>query len=92
MSCTRTLQQASYASKHAHMGMSISEFKSKVGKNAIIEVMESGYTVYRLYDFGTIKDIAQGASPKDTTYFYFDSNEKLYLIDSGVFKKTNIKK
>jgi hypothetical protein len=80
--CAGTYKQASNTSRQAYIGMPISEFQKTAGKKAVIEAMESGYTVYRMNDYDTWTGVLT-----DTKFFYFDSNGKLYKIDGGEFKQ-----
>ena len=74
---------ASLVSSKSYIGMTITEFKKVAGKEASIEAMEMGYTVYRInnYTDKTRYNIT------DTKFYYFDSTAKLVKIDGGEFKQ-----
>ena len=55
--------------------MPISEFRNAAGSWAKLEAMESGYTVYKMYDYSHIT-----GELVDTKFFYFDSNGNLVKI------------
>ena len=76
---TRTLY-ASNAANECYLGMTINEFKSVASNKASLEVMEYGYTVFKMNDW----DSWDGAL-LDTKFFYFDSYAKLVKIDGGEF-------
>ena len=73
---------ASTTSNQAYIGMPIQEFKDIAGKQATLAAMESGYTVFKMKDYG-----AWSGAVIDTRFFYFDSLGKLYKIDGGQFKQ-----
>jgi hypothetical protein len=81
-SCAGTYRQATFVSNQVYLGMPIDKFKEIAGKKAILEAMESGYTVYKIYDY----DAWTGAIT-ETKFYYFDSNAKLVKIDSGQFRQ-----
>jgi len=83
-SCAGSYRQATYVSNHSYIGMPITKFKSISGKKASLEVLEDGYTVYRINDY----DVWTGIII-DTKFYYFNSSEKLVKIDGGEFKKEN---
>ena len=80
--CAAYYQQAATTSREVYIGMPIANFQQIAGKNAKLEAMESGYTVYRMNDY----DPWFGFET-DTRFFYFDSNGKLYKVDGGEFKQ-----
>jgi len=82
MGCAAIYQQASYTSRQVYIGMPIADFQKIADKNAKLEAMESGYTVYRMNDYDAWTGIIT-----DTRFFYFDSNGKLYKVDGGEFKQ-----
>ena len=69
--------RASYMANKAYIGMSLSEFLKKAGNDAQLESLDKVKTVYRIHDYksGTQNIIA-------TKLFYFDSQNKLYRIES----------
>lgn len=81
--CRSTYKQATATADQVYIGMPISEFRELTGKKASIEAMESGYTVFKMNDFN-----AWTGSRTETKFFYFDSEGKLYKIDSGEFKES----
>jgi len=81
-SCAGTYSQATYVSNNVYIGMPISEFRSISTRKAKLEAMESGYTVYRVNDYGFPSE-----EIIDTKFYYFDSNGKLVKIDGGEFKQ-----
>ena len=82
-SCAGTYKQATFVSNQVYLGMPISNFKEKAGKKAILEAMESGYTVYKIYDYDAWTGVII-----DTKFYYFDSNGKLVKIDGGQFRQS----
>jgi|TARA_B110000240_G_scaffold138517_1_gene153362 hypothetical protein len=68
-----------------YLGMSIQEFKQIkwTKKRALLEVMELGYTVYKIHDWSPY---IQGKI-NNTNFYYFDSGGKLVKIDGGQFKQ-----
>lgn len=82
MSCHALyLPTAASVSNQAYIGMSITEFKKLSRSEATVESMEAGYTVYKMEDV----DLST-QRVLDAKYFYFDSLNKLYKIDSGEFR------
>lgn len=82
ISCAGTYQQASHTIKQVYIGMPIKEFYKITGKKTKLEVMESGYTVYRMHDYNTWT-----GALTDTKFFYFDSNAKLHRVANKCFCK-----
>lgn len=79
------MNQASYVSNKSYLGMPILEFKSIAGERAKLEVMESGYTVFKMHDYAETGPFQKEIV--DTKFFYFDSSSKLVKIDGGEFKQ-----
>lgn len=82
-SCAGYYNSASHAAEHSYIGMPIKEFKEIAGSDAILEAMESGYTVFRMYDVPPLS-----RQITDIKFFYFDSKGLLYRIDGGEFKQS----
>ncbi|WP_354360023.1 hypothetical protein [Pedobacter sp. UYP30] len=69
-------------SEKTYIGMPLTEFKKLSGEYSILESMEKDYTVYKVNDY-----YANANQPSSTKFFYFDSSNKLYKIDSGDFRR-----
>lgn len=72
---------ATMVSNTAFVGMPISEFKTSAGNKARLEGIEYGYTVYKVEQWNP-------KSGMETKFFYFDSEGKLYKMDTGQFKQS----
>ncbi len=81
-SCAGSYRQAQYVSGYIKIGMSLGDFKKIAGKKATLEVMEAGYSVYKIHDY----DAWTGAII-DTKFYYFNSINEMVKIDGGEFKQ-----
>lgn len=75
-------RQATQTIEKTYLGMPISEFREASQGYAKLEVMESGFTVYKMTDYNPMYGHVE-----DVKFFYFDSSGKLYKIDGGEFKQ-----
>lgn len=82
MSCQALFPPTSTSvSNQAYIGMPVTEFKQLAKSSADVESMEAGYTVYKMSDIDPATNRVFNIK-----YFYFDSSNKLYKIDSGEFR------
>jgi len=73
---------ATYLASKVYIGMPISDFITLSQGRAGLERIEDGLTIYRA------EDKNDSGYVTDTKFFYFDSNGKLYKMDSGVYQQT----
>lgn len=78
-----TLRTASDVANHSHIGMSVAEFKKLSGGNFSVEEMTTKYTIYRIDEWST--GPADHRYISGATYFHFDSEGRLFRIDSRDF-------
>ena len=83
--CKGYYNSSRLVTNQCYIGMPIQEFKQLkwTKKRALLEVMEMGYTVYKIHDWSPY---IQGKI-NNTNFYYFDSDGKLIKIDSGQFKQ-----
>ena len=81
-SCSTMKYTATKMANKSYIGMPITEFKTLSDKWTTLVAMESGYTVYKVYDYDALSGITT-----ETKFFYFDTNAKLVKIDGGEFKQ-----
>jgi hypothetical protein len=81
--CAGFFHPATHVANQVYIGMPISEFKKLADGDQKLEAMESGYTVYKMEDYVP----GSGGIVQGTKFFYFDSDAKLFKVDTGQFKQ-----
>lgn len=81
--CAEMFRTSSSVANRVYVGMPVAEFLGHAGRDAKIEAMEPGLTVYRIDDYNLYDGHSFLTGVK---LFYFDGEQKLFKMDSQDFR------